>query len=148
MTKKRALFLAVLFCALAAAGASGNNTAKKYSDAKSGFEGWASAEYLSPMSVLNEQGYENLKAFADDCEKDVIASDDSVTYRRCNKLSRQDNYLIRAALGEYDYSAGEVYLVAITSDPPDTTNNALLVFVAIAPDGRRFDWAGFYVAEK
>lgn len=145
MTKKRALFLAVLFCALAAAGASGKNAAKKYSDENSGFEGWAAIEYVSQMSALKEQGYENLKALADEFEKDAVENDDSVTYRRCNKLSRQDNYLIRAALGEYDYSAGEIYLIAITSEPPTIANTALMVIVAIAPDGRRFDWAGFYV---
>ena len=64
----------------------------------------------------------------------------------CQKLSKEEHFLLWKALEEYDYSDNEVYSVSISKDSPSTAAGFKLELIAVIKDkGQSVEWyGGFY----
>ena len=105
--------------------------AKYYSDCVTGYKGYAEAEYIGKGDAERylEKARKSLEETAPSDEYDV--SD-------ILKLTKEDLWLCRSALSEYDLEDGEIYLVYWYYTPdPDT---AKILIAVIKDNGKSFDY--------
>ena len=105
--------------------------AKYYSDCVTGYKGYAEAKYI---------GKGDTERYLEEVRKNVeeIDSDDESEVADILKLTKEDLWLCRSALSEYDLEDGEIYLVYWYYTPdPDT---AKILIAVIKDNGKSFDY--------
>lgn len=102
---------------------------KFYSDFENGWCGYSRADYIGTTRNVNPS------QFAAEAERRVKSFFRITRY--CEKLSRQENFLLWSALGEYDYKDNEVYSVVIEQD-----KETLNLIVVINDNGNNCSWYG------
>ena len=105
--------------------------AKYYSDWETGYKGYAEAEYIGKGDA--ERYLEEIKEKFQKAELDGEYDVSDIL-----KLTKEDLWLCRSALSEYDLEDGEIYLVYwyYTPDP-----DAFKFLVAVIKDnGKSFDY--------
>lgn len=97
---------------------------KRYSDWEKGFSGYAGAEYVGTTKTIDP------KTYSLQCGYRILNSGMTIL-RYCDKLSKQEIFLLWAALDQYDFSNGEIYTVYILQN-----NEILQLIVVIKEDGK------------
>ena len=104
--------------------------AKYYSDWETGYKGYAEAEYMDKGNI--EQNLEKARKSLEE-----TAPSDEYDVSDILKLTKEDLWLCRSALSEYDLEDGEIYIVYWYRTPdPDTVKFSVAV---IKDNGRSFD---------
>ena len=105
--------------------------AKYYSDCVTGYKGYAEAVYMDKGNI--EQNLEKARKGLEE-----TASSDEYDVSDILKLTKEDLWLCRSALSEYDLEDGEIYLVYWYHTPdPDT---AKILIAVIKDNGKSFDY--------
>ena len=111
-----------------------NINMKDYHDYVQGFEGTSTAVYLGDINDNEIQ--ERLELFMS-----IIPE----TARTVTKLTKNNMWLLKQALNEWDYTKDECYLVLCAESR--WANNCILLIVTIEEDND-FDWFGISLNEK
>ena len=108
-----------------------NEPFKYYSDWETGYKGYAEAVYMDKGNI--EQNLEKARKGLEE-----TASSDEYDVSDILKLTKEDLWLCRSALSEYDLEDGEIYLVYWYYTPdPDT---AKILIAVIKDNGNSFDY--------
>lgn len=109
---------------------------KWYSDWKNGYCGYAGADYIGTTKNIDPNAYAN------NAEAHLRSLGVYIT-RYCQKISKQENYLLWSALSMYNYSDGEVYAVTIQQG-----KEILNLFVVIKDGGKSCSqYGGWYILD-
>ena len=108
--------------------------AKYYSDCVTGYKGYAKAEYIGKGD--SERYLEELEKAKEELQK--VYLDGKYDVSDILKLTKEDLWLCRSALSEYDLEDREIYLVYWYHTPdPDT---AKILIAVIKDNGKSFDY--------
>ena len=141
MKKKTIICMLVLCCTMLPVLAGGP---KFYYDYSSGYKGEALAEFLPSKNGMLIQSNGEFLSISEAC--DLVAPEQTgMTLEKKTKLTKEENFLIRSALNEYELLDGELYLVVI-STPPYT--EALSFLVMITDNGNGYTWYGGWRVKK
>ena len=126
--KRVGIVVAVFFIAVQAICA---GEAKYYSDWETGYKGYAEAEYI---------GKGDTERYLEEVRKNVeeIDSDDESEVADILKLTKEDLWLCRSALSEYDLEDGEIYGIYWYRTPDSDTCKMLIA--VIKNNGKSFDY--------
>jgi len=126
--KRVGIVFAVFFIAVQAICA---GEAKYYSDWETGYKGYAKAEYIGKGDA--ERYLEEIKEKFQKAELDGEYDVSDIL-----KLTKEDLWLCRSALSEYDLEDGEIYLVYWYRTPDQDTVKFLIA--VIKDNGKLFDY--------
>ena len=128
LMKRIGIVVAVFFIAVQAICA---DEAKYYSDWKTGYKGYAKAEYI---------GKGDTERYLEEVRKNVeeIDSDDESEVADILKLTKEDLWLCRSALSEYELEDGEIYGIYWYRTPDSDT--AKMLIAVIKNNGKSFDY--------
>ena len=101
---------------------------------KGGYRGHAMAEYVGTTKNINPA------RFADEGERRVISVGVPII-RYCQKLSKQECFLLWSALEQWDYSNNEIYAVTIQQ------GKEILQLIVVVKDKNNCDWYGGWYVE-
>lgn len=104
---------------------------KQYHDWNNGYHGYSRAMYRGTIKVVNPQ-----------ILYDILIENVKPAFRsarKCLKLSKQEIFLIDAALKEYDCRDGEVYSLEIING---RELEILQIVIVISNDGKNYSWYG------
>ena len=128
--KRVGIMFAIFFIAVQAICA-GDFDFKYYSDWETGYKGYAKAVYIDQGNI--EQNLEKArKGFEETAPFDEYEISDIL------KLTKEDLWLCRSALSEYDLEDGEIYLVYWCPTPDPDTGKILIAI--IKDNGKSFDY--------
>ena len=126
--KRVGIVFAIFFIAVQAICA---DEAKYYSDWETGYKGYAEAEYLEKGNI--EQNLEKARKSLEE-----TAPSDEYDVSDILKLTKEDLWLCRSALSEYDLEDGEVYFICWYRTPNSDTVKVLIA--VIKDNGKSFDY--------
>ena len=127
MKIKKIIFIFVLFIGLLISISA--TDIRFHSDSGNGWYGYSGADYVGTTKTVNPS------QFAEEAENRAARYFRIVRY--CEKLSRQENFLLWSALNQYNYSNNEVYSVIIQQG-----YECLNLIVVIKDNGNSCDWYG------
>lgn len=122
--KKKLLVLIIVLNSITLLSA---NSPKWYSDPVNQYEGLAAATYASSDDTLN---LNNVHEIA----RKVSGIDMTCYQGPYKKISKEDSFLILSALGEWDYSIGEIYNVIVYY------KSGITLFVTVRIKKEKFDY--------
>ena len=108
--------------------------AKYYSDCVTGYKGYAEAEYIGKGD--SERYLEELEKAKEELQK--VYLDGKYDVSDILKLTKEDLWLCRSALSEYDLEDREIYLVYWYRTPDQDTVKFLIA--VIKDNGKSFDY--------
>ncbi|WP_315329841.1 hypothetical protein [Treponema socranskii] len=108
--------------------------AKYYSDCVTGYKGYAEAEYIGKGD--SERYLEELEKAKEELQK--VYLDGKYDVSDILKLTKEDLWLCRSALSEYDLEDREIYLVYWYRTPDQDTVKFLIA--VIKDNGNSFDY--------
>ena len=139
LMKRIGIVVAVFFIAVQAICA---DEAKYYSDWETGYKGYAKAEYWVKDTQISEK---LRKTFESDITQDLEEIEKSFEeyfndfdVSDILKLTKEDLWLCRSALSEYDLEDGEVYFICWYRTPNSDTVKVLIA--VIKDNGKSFDY--------
>ncbi len=135
--KKIFIFLQILFIPLFTC-FSQTTEMKNYSDYSKNFSGSAVAVYYGNIKDLDAVGYEN--EFLEYLSEEI-----GDTLPEVKKLTKNNNWLFRQALNEWDYEKGEVYGVVCADSKYSTTGILMFVIIRGKDD---FLWKAYTLNEN
>ena len=133
LMKRIGIVVAVFFIAVQAICA-GDFDFKYYSDWETGYKGYAKAEYIGKGDA--ERYLEELEKAKEELQK--VYLDGKYDVSDILKLTKEDLWLCRSALSEYDLEDGEIYLVYWYRTPDQDTVKFLIA--VINDNGNSFDY--------
>ena len=128
LMKRIGIVVAIFFIAVQAICA---DEAKYYSDGETGYKGYAEAEYIGKGDA--ERYLEEIKEKFQKAELDGEYDVSDIL-----KLTKEDLWLCRSALAEYDLEDGEIYGVYWYRTPDQDTVKFLIA--VIKDNGNSFDY--------
>lgn len=132
LMKRIGIVVAIFFIAVQVICA--NEPFKYYSDWETGYKGYAKAEYIGKGD--SERYLEELEKAKEELQK--VYLDGKYDVSDILKLTKEDLWLCRSALSEYDLEDREIYLVYWYHTPdPDT---AKILIAVIKDNGKSFDY--------
>ena len=129
--KRIGIVVAIFFIAVQAICA---GEAKYYSDCVTGYKGYAEAEYIGKGDA--ERYLEELEKAKEELQK--VYLDGKYDVSDILKLTKEDLWLCRSALSEYDLEDGEVYFICWYRTPNSDTVKVLIA--VIKDNGKSFDY--------
>ena len=127
-----------------------NAELKFYSDYSQDFSGYSVATYLNDyldeeLNIANDE-----EEFLEVCDDEYIQSFlneniQGINLTPLSKVTKNNDWLFRQALNEWDYEEGEVYLVACTDSK--FAKSAICLFVVINEEND-FLWRAFLAEEN
>jgi hypothetical protein len=111
-----------------------NEPFKYYSDWETGYKGYAKAEYIGKGD--SERYLEELEKAKEELQK--VYLDGKYDVSDILKLTKEDLWLCRSALSEYDLEDREIYLVYWYRTPDQDTVKFLIA--VIKDNGNSFDY--------
>ena len=127
--KRVGIVFAVFFIAVQVICA--NEPFKYYSDWETGYKGYAEAEYIGKGDA--ERYLEEIKEKFQKAELDGEYDVSDIL-----KLTKEDLWLCRSALSEYDLEDGEIYCIYWYHTPDSDT--AKMLIAVITDNGKSFDY--------
>lgn len=122
---------------------------KHYSNSAGGYSGWAGAEYRGTTETYDLSYYDTGDLIYDVVEGDVKKSFEEQGYvitKPLSKMSKEEEFLIWKALGEYDIEDGKVYGGIVQRKNSD---ESLGLDVENCDNGRSVrDYGGIYFKDK
>jgi len=136
MTKRTIFFILIISFSISIANAQTLDL-KFYSsiqdnDYENYFSGYAGAMFLGDSSTIDDEKIAEFKSYFPDNIQIV------------QKLNKNNKWLYKQAIGEWDYEIGEFYIVLCT-DSPFSTNGIFLLVEIIGYD--QFEWWAFILSE-
>lgn len=113
-----------------------NAEPKHYSDYLKDFSGYAAAIFLGNLSELNNIGEDEFLEMISDEIGDKLTA--------VSKLTKNNNWLFRQAMNEWDYEKGEVYFVVCYES--EQSSNGLLFFTIVRAEDD-FSWIAYIINE-
>ena len=130
--KRIGIVVAIFFIAVQVICA--NEPFKYYSDWETGYKGYAKAEYIGKGD--SERYLEELEKAKEELQK--VYLDGKYDVSDILKLTKEDLWLCRSALSEYDLEDREIYLVYWYRTPDQDTVKFLIA--VIKDNGNSFDY--------
>lgn len=113
-----------------------NAEPKHYLDSSKGFSGYATAIFLGNLSELDNTGAEDFFEMISDEIGDKLTA--------VSKLTKNNNWLFRQAMNEWDYEKDEVYLT-ICSESKQSSKGLLFFIIVKGEDD--FSWIAYIINE-
>ena len=132
LMKRIGIVVAIFFIAVQVICA--NEPFKYYSDWETGYKGYAKAEYIGKGD--SERYLEELEKAKEELQK--VYLDGKYDVSDILKLTKEDLWLCRSALSEYDLEDREIYLVYWYRTPDQDTVKFLIA--VIKDNGNLFDY--------
>ena len=134
--KRIGIVVAIFFIAVQVICA--NEPFKYYSDWETGYKGYAKADYLGKgdSERFLEEYLEELDKAKEELQK--VYLDGKYDVSDILKLTKEDLWLCRSALSEYDLEDGEIYFVYWYRTPNSDTVKVLIA--VIKDNGKSFDY--------
>ena len=132
--KKKSFIIFLIFLLFTTKAFSQNFEMKSYSDYSKGFKGASAAIYIG--NVNDEETEEKLDQFMNFMPE---------TAKTFSKLTKNNMWLCKQALNEWDYEKDECYLVVCAESK--WANDCILLIVKILGKDD-FDWFGISLTEK
>ena len=127
--KRVGIVFAIFFIAVQAICA--NEPFKYYSDWETGYKGYAEAVYMDKGNI--EQNLEKARKGLEE-----TAPSDEYDVSDILKLTKEDLWLCRSALSEYDLEDGEIYFIFWRRTP--NSNSVKFLIAVIKDNGKSFDY--------
>ena len=117
-----------------------NADLKHYSDYSKDFDGWATALFL--------EDYNNENDVSDEYLEHCLSLSTSILpegLKQVSKLTKNNDWLFRKALNEWDYKVGELYCVICSNSKYST--DGIIIF-AIIKSNKNISWRGYIINES
>lgn len=130
--KKRVLLVIFITMLIGTKVFAQNFDLKSYSDYSQGFSGAAAALFLGEMDAEFQSDY--------DAKLDLL----SEQLTEVKKLTKNNNWLLKKAMNEWDFQKNEIYLVFLAESR--YSDNGIILFVQV--DARdHYIWRGWTITE-
>ncbi len=132
--KKKIIFACFIFLTVYYSFAQ-NIEFKYYSDYSKGFSGYAASAYQCKLKDANISGDDFFDKISEVLDEEIPP---------VQKLTKKNNWLFQKSLNEWDYEAGEVYLVFCMESEYSTE---ALVFFVVIEEKKELRWKAYKVKE-